>query len=275
MRLDAAVIQEFSQAIAREAGRLMKERLASGTESLDTRYKASGSELVTQVDEEVDALLCQAIKTKFPGQRILAEESAPDTQGLSQIREAVWILDPIDGTVNYAHDHAHSAVSIAWADQGEVQSAVVYNPFSEEMFTAVKGQGAFLNGNAIRPSAVQEMRRALFATGFPYQKDNLEPLLVRLSVMLAECADLRRAGSAALDICWVAMGRLDIYYENLSVWDFAAAQLVAREAGAVYGHFKPVPEGVNPEFYDRHILVANSNTMFDRAYQLLSACPAG
>lgn len=272
---DASTIQAFSQRIAREAGHLMQARLQGGTDSLETRYKAAGSELVTQVDEEVDALLCQAIQATFPGQRILAEESAPDTRGLSQLGDAVWILDPIDGTVNYAHDHAHSAVSIAWADQGEVQSAVVYNPFTDEMFTAVKGQGACLNGHPIRPSSVDEMRRALFATGFPYQKDNLDPLLKRLSVMLTNCADLRRAGSAALDICWVAMGRLDIYYENLSVWDFAAAQLIAREAGAVYGHFKPVPADVNPEFHDRHILVANRQSLFDQAYELLSACPPG
>jgi len=275
MQVDAATIQDFSQRIAREAGQLMVTRLKAGTDSLETRYKAAGSELVTQVDEEVDELLSQAILDAFPGQRILAEESAPDTGGLSQMREPVWILDPIDGTVNYAHDHSHSAVSIAWAHQGEVCSAVVYNPFTDEMFTAVKGQGAFLNGRTIRPSAVSEMRRALFATGFPYQKDTLSPLMERLAVMLSHCADLRRAGSAALDICWVAMGRLDIYYENLSVWDFAAAQLIAREAGAVYGHFKPVPTGVNPEFHDRHILVANASPLFDKAHDLLSACPAG
>lgn len=275
MQVEAAAIHEFSQRIARKAGQLMVLRLNAGTESLETRYKAAGSELVTQVDEEVDDLLSCAIQDAFPGQRILAEESAPDTQGLSQMREPVWILDPIDGTVNYAHDHSHSAVSIAWANQGEVRSAVVYNPFTDEMFTAVKGQGAFLNGKAIRPSAVSDMRRALFATGFPYQKDALNPLMERLTIMLSHCADLRRAGSAALDICWVAMGRLDIYYENLSVWDFAAAQLIAREAGAIYGHFKPVPPGVNPEFHDRHILVANSSGLFDQAHDLLSACPSG
>ncbi|WP_339868831.1 inositol monophosphatase family protein [Pseudohongiella nitratireducens] len=275
MQSDAAAIQEFSQRIAKEAGHLMVERLKAGAESLATRYKASGSELVTQVDEDVDALISLAIQEAFAGHLILAEESAPDTQGLSQIQEPLWILDPIDGTVNYAHDHSHSAVSIAWACQGKVLSAVVYNPFTDEMFTAVKGQGAYLNGRAIEPSGVSEMKRALFATGFPYQKDNLAPLMERMSVMLSNCADLRRAGSAALDICWVAMGRLDIYYENLSVWDFAAAQLIAREAGAVYGHFKEIPPGVNPEFHDRHILVANSQAMFDRAHAMLSACPAG
>ena len=160
MHVDAGAVHEFSQRIAREAGQLMVRRLDAGAKSLQTRYKAAGSELVTQVDEEVDNLLSDAIREAFTGQRILAEESAPDTAGLSQVREPIWILDPIDGTVNYAHDHAHSAVSIAWADQGEVQSAVVYNPFTDEMFTALKGRGAFLNGNAIRPSAVNDMRRA-------------------------------------------------------------------------------------------------------------------
>src|SRR5690606_18517174 len=108
----------------------------------------------------------------------------------------------------------------------------------------------FLNGLPISVAQKTEIRRALFATGFPYEKSDMAPLVKRLGVMLSNCADLRRLGSAALDICWVAMGRLDIYYENLSVWDFAAAQLIAQEAGARYGHFQPVPENVRTVFHN-------------------------
>jgi myo-inositol-1(or 4)-monophosphatase len=149
-----------------------------------------------------------------------------------------------------------------------VQCGVVYNPFADEMFHARKGSGAFLNDNRIHVALKSDMRRALFATGFPYDKSNMAPLVARLAKMLDNCADLRRIGSAALDICWVAAGRLDIYYENLSVWDFAAAQLVAMEAGARYGHFQPVPDGISPVFHNHNILVTN-DALFDLVCALL------
>jgi myo-inositol-1(or 4)-monophosphatase len=231
---DIKQILEFAQSIARSAGAIMVTELLKhgGPES---HYKFAGTELVTEADIKVDKLICDAIRHQFPGHLILAEESAPDLAGLSQIAAPLWIIDPIDGTVNYAHDHGQSAVSIAYIEHGQVQCGVVFNPFAHEMFYATRGQGAFLNGA-------------------PIHVDN--------------CADLRRLGSAALDICWVAMGRLDIYYENLSVWDFAAAQLIAQEAGASYGHFQPVPAGVNPVFHNKNILVSNAE-LYEQARRLL------
>jgi len=150
---------------------------------------------------------------------------------------------------------------------------VVYNPFLDELYFAERGQGAWLvqGGGAPQRLAVAEkrdLRRCLFATGFPYHKDDLAPLVRRLAVAIEHCADLRRIGSAAMDICWVAAGRLDIYYESLSIWDFAAAQLIAREAGARFGHFLPVPEGVNPVFHNKHLLVANP-ALFEQMQALL------
>lgn len=257
----------FSQSIAREAGAMMISELRKQGGPA-AHYKFSGTELVTEADIKVDKLICDAIRKHFPGHFILAEESAPDLANLSRLQEPLWILDPIDGTVNYAHDHAQSAVSIAYVEAGQVQCGVVFNPFTDEMFYANQGQGAFLNGLPIGVAQKTEIRRALFATGFPYEKSDMAPLVKRLGVMLSHCADLRRLGSAALDICWVAMGRLDIYYENLSIWDFAAAQLIAKEAGARYGHFQPVPEGVSPVFHNKNILVSNP-VLFDQALVLL------
>jgi len=273
---------EFMIDMARDAGALaVTERNAAG--GLEQSWK-HGHELVTRADIRVDQLISERIIAHFPDHRILAEESAPDIGELGNRREPLWIVDPIDGTVNYAHGHFHSAVSIAFAEHAQLLKAVVFNPFNGELFCAEQGQGAFLlmqqpdgsfaDKQALRPGQKTDMRRALFATGFPYNKDDMALLVKRLAAALDNCADLRRMGSAALDICWVAAGRIDIYYENLSVWDFAAAQLIAIEAGAMYGHFQPVPEGVSPVFHDRNILVANP-VLFEAMKTLLQAADRG
>lgn len=275
---------EFMMKLAGDAGALaVAERSASGAGGMEQSFK-HGHELVTEADVKVDRLISDCIRAAFPGHRILAEESAPDIGELSSCTDPLWIVDPIDGTVNYAHGHFHSAVSIAFAEQAQIRKAVVFNPFNGELFCAERRQGAFLftqqpdgsfgERKPLQVARKTDLRRTLFATGFPYHKDDLALLIRRLEVALAHCADLRRIGSAALDICWVAAGRLDIYYENLSVWDFAAAQLIAIEAGAQYGHFQPVPEGVSPVFHNRDILVANP-VLFQAMKELLQAADSG
>lgn len=257
---------EFAKALARQAGELI---VAERQRGMQSRFK-QGEELVTSADLKADALIAEAITARFPDDLRISEELAPDA-ALEHLDHApCWIVDPIDGTVNFAHGHSQSAVSIAFAERGEIRCGVVFNPFTDEMFWAQSGGGAWLNDRTIRVAEVSDLRRAIIATGFPYQKSALEPLLVRLGTVLKQCADVRRLGAASLDICWVAMGRLDGYYENLSVWDFAAAQLIAREAGARYGHFQPVPEGVSPNFYGQNILVANP-ALFPQLQALLQA----
>lgn len=263
----ASEVLAFSEQIAREAGALMLAELRRG-DGPAAHFKHAGQELVTEADIKADKLICDAIRARYPGHQILAEESAPDLSQLSQLTGPLWVIDPIDGTVNYAHGHQHSAVSIAWLVDGVLQTGVVYNPYNDEMFSGAKGRGATLNGQQIHVAQKTDLHRALFATGFPYIKSDMVRLVRRLGVMLTHCADLRRMGSAALDICWVAAGRLDVYYENLSVWDFAAAQLIAIEAGARYGHFLPVPEGVSPVFHNKNILVSN-DTLYTKAKELL------
>lgn len=247
-------IMQFTQSIARAAG---TEIVAAQREVLSSNFK-NGDELVTNADLQADALIVKAIRHQYPDHDIVSEESAPEPD-LQRLQEhPTWVIDPIDGTVNYAHGHLHSAVSIAYVENGQIQCGVVFNPFADEMFSAIRGHGAQLNGEEITVAAESNLRRAIIATGFPYGKAEIPALIQRLGAILSHAADIRRNGSAALDLCWVAMGRLDGYYESLSLWDFAAGQLIAIEAGAQYGHFKPVPAGVPQQFHSQNILVANA-----------------
>ncbi|TXR54764.1 inositol monophosphatase family protein [Reinekea thalattae] len=234
--------------LAKQAGEEIKQL----RKSLTIEFKFDDTELVTQADVAADKLISEGIQASFAGHDILSEELAPNS---TTECEHLWVIDPIDGTVNYAHGHHQVAISIAYFYQGDCKVAVVHNPFTEETFSAIQGKGALLNGQAIQPSGKNQLHRAIVATGFPYQKDNIDPILKRVEYVLKNCADLRRIGAAALDICWVACGRMDAYFESVKPWDFAAAQLIAREAGAQFGHFIDIPEGENPQLFGQNILV--------------------
>ena len=246
-------ITDFAEQLARKAGELIQHERDQNTLRTDLKDQ---TELVTHADVMADEFITGAIRERFPDHRILSEETMPDLSQAEELETPLWIIDPIDGTVNYAYGHPQVAVSIAYAEKGRVQAGVVHAPFSGEAFRATRGEGATLNGDPIQHSGATVPRDSLFATGFPYTKDNLEPLIRRLDAMIHQCRDLRRIGSAALDICWVACGRLDIYYENVSPWDFAAARLIALEAGATAGHFGEVPEGYPADLYGRDILIS-------------------
>lgn len=252
--MDLEEVQEFAAQLAHGAGELIRQYRGKAD---FLRFFKQGTELVTDADFAADKFISGKIGERFPDHAIVSEELAPDTSAIKDIKGPFWIIDPIDGTVNFAHGHNQSAVSIAFVNDQQVLLGVVFNPFTDEMFTAQKGEGAFLNGNPIRVAEESQIGRAIIATGFPYEKSNLEPMIKRLRAVLTNCADIRRLGSAALDICWVASGRLDGYYESLSLWDFAAARLIALEAGAKCGNFSEVPEGIDPQFYDQDLLVTN------------------
>lgn len=251
---------------ALEAGELIKQ-LRSGPLTLD--YKP-GNELVTNADVASDRLITEHIRAAFPGHQILAEESANRLQDIAHLEGPLWIIDPIDGTVNYAHGHSQVAVSIAYFEQGVPQLGVVHAPFQNETFSAQRGQGAWLNDQPITPNRVADLKNALIGTGFPYHKEPDMPLLMaRLETVLRHCADVRRNGSAALDICWVACGRLTGYYESVSLWDCAAAQLIAIEAGARYGHIWPPINGLPTSMASENLLVTNP-LVFDELQMLLA-----
>ena len=213
--------------LARQAGELL--RLGYGQEH-QVDYKDL-IDLVTEVDHQSEALLLGEIQRLFPGHQIVSEEI-----GLVPGREAdQWYVDPLDGTVNYAHGIPFFTVSIAYAREGVVILGVVYDPMRDELFAAERGQGAWCNGRKLQVPSVTEFQRSLLVTGFPYdtwstQQNNLE-FFGRFAMMTQ---GVRRLGSAALDLCYVAAGRFEGYWElSLKPWDLAAGGLIALEAGAV------------------------------------------
>ncbi|WP_219702614.1 inositol monophosphatase family protein [Marinomonas lutimaris] len=226
---------DFAKNLAIKAGEMIVEARESATFVRD--YKMD-HELVTSTDIAVDQYICSHILRQYPSHCILSEESSPNLD-LGDIGEdvPVWVIDPIDGTVNFAHGHHHVAVSIGLYIGDQRILGVVNAPFFKECFWAVKGSGAFCNGKRLTVSGAQELRNALVATGFPYQKTALAPIVERVSHVLHHCQDIRRNGSAALDLCWVAAGRLDAYFESVKPWDMAAGALIAEEAGAKVGYY--------------------------------------
>jgi myo-inositol-1(or 4)-monophosphatase len=212
--------------LARGAGEILR---AGYEHEHEVRYKGP-IDLVTEVDHASEAYLLDEIRRRFPGSGIVAEES-----GITKGRaDRLWYVDPLDGTVNYAHAIPIFSVSIAYAEDGRVRLAAVYEPMRDELFSAERGGGARMNGRRIRVSQATELKHSLLVTGFPYEawhapRSNFD-YFVRFSKISQA---VRRLGSAALDCCYVAAGRFDGFWElALSAWDVAAGGLIAAEAGA-------------------------------------------
>lgn len=232
-------ILSFTRDLAEDAGKLLIEMRQQG--HLEVKFK-SRCNLVTNADLAAEALIKQRIQSSFPAHSILAEESTnAKDQSIFQ-NEHLWIIDPLDGTTNFSHGHLHVAVSIAYAIGGKVQCAVVHCPFLKETFSAIRGRGAFLNSERIETGKCRELKNALVGTGFPAERSGGEQeLALRVLQVLLHCRCLRRIGAGSIDICWVACGRLDAFYETLAPWDIAAACLIAEEAGATIQRLKPSP----------------------------------
>lgn len=192
--------------------------------------KKSAIDLVTEADKKSEARIIETIKFHFPDHSILAEESGLQEHSAKNL----WIIDPLDGTTNYTHQLGLFAISIAYAENKEVVAGVVLNPVSGELFTAGKGFGARLNNRSISISDTPSVSESLLVTGFPYQiQDDIKHILSRFSNCLQASQGVRRLGSAALDLCYLACGRFDGFWEqNLKPWDTAAGMLIAEEAGA-------------------------------------------
>jgi len=209
---------------ARRAGEVL--RAGFGTEHAIT-YKGE-VDLVTEVDTEAERVIREELLGTFPTHGMLAEEGGE----LGGEENARWIVDPLDGTTNYAHGLSIFCVSIALERAGEVVLGVVHDPMGEETFVAERGRGATLNGEPIRVSSTDEPIRALIATGFPYDRAELPEALELFGRLAASTRGMRRLGSAALDLCYVAAGRLDGYYERgIWPWDLAAGSVIVEEAG--------------------------------------------
>jgi myo-inositol-1(or 4)-monophosphatase len=226
---------------ARRAGQILYD---SYEKDHQVNYKGL-IDLVTEVDHASEEFLIHAISQRFPGHSFLAEESGASAgQG-----DDLWIIDPLDGTVNYAHGLPFFCVSIAYSYRGQVLLGAVYDPMRAEMFSAERGKGAWVNGRELRVSSASDLQQSLLVTGFPYdawQQASLNnfDLFTKLGKMTQ---GVRRIGSAALDLCSVAAGRLDGYWElSLKAWDIAAGGLIVEEAGGLVTNLKGGTDYLTP-----------------------------
>jgi len=206
-------------------------------------YK-SAIDLVTSADRDSERKIIEVIRHGFPDHSILAEEESDIQNAQSEYR---WIVDPLDGTTNFAHGYPQFCVSIALEQSGRVIFGLVYDPIRDECFEAALGQGATLNGEALCVSTVSELDKALLATGFPYdRREFADSYLGYFKEFMIRCQGIRRAGSAALDLCYVACGRFDGFWElQLKPWDIAAGALIVAEAGGRLSDFSGKPFSIH------------------------------
>ena len=238
--------------IAMEAGRLLVDRLTKVRTAISS--KSTATDMVSEVDRESEALIVRRILAVRPDDAILGEEDTERT-GTSGLR---WVIDPLDGTTNYLYGIPAFCVSIGVEDAEGVAAGVVYEPVRRELFSAARGTGAFRDGRAIRTSSQAKLPLALLGTGFGYDAGRRRKQANRLVRVLPAVRDIRRAGSAALDLCSVACGRLDGYFEEgLQAWDYSAGSLIVAEAG---GRFERNPNG---------LVVASGSALFDQLAKLV------
>jgi len=194
------------------------------------------NDFVTSVDKEAEATITYQIRKSYPDHTIVGEE---DGENRGQNKDYVWIVDPLDGTNNFVRGIPHFAVSIALQHKGVTEIAVIYDPVREELFSAVRGKGAKINDFRMRVTSVNELDSTMIGTGFPFKsRQHTETYMKILAEVFPQCADLRRAGSAALDLAYVAAGRLDGFFEiGLKPWDIAAGDLICSEAGGTVTDF--------------------------------------
>jgi len=226
--VDAASLLALAEGIAREAGDLARRHRAGS--DLEVSTKSSPTDVVTAADTAAEALIRELVSRARPDDAIVGEEGA-DTPGSSGLS---WVVDPIDGTVNYVYGQARYATSIAVEDAEGPVVAVVHAPVTGETWTAVRGSGAWLDGRQVRTTACPLLDAALIATGFGYRAERRARQAAVVARVLPLVRDVRRGGAASLDLCEVACGRLDGYYEQgLQRWDLAAGGLIVREAGGL------------------------------------------
>jgi myo-inositol-1(or 4)-monophosphatase len=220
-------IVDFAQNLAREAGRLLAEKLTRHNQI----YYKGAIDLVTEADKMSEELILAKISSRYPEHGVLSEESVAKNEQASMR----WIIDPLDGTTNYAHKFPFFCVSIALEKDGVVVLGVIYDPTRDDLFTASRAGGAYLNGNKLNVSSVNDLSCSLLATGFPYDiRESRDNNLNFFNTMVMKAQAIRRAGAAALDLAYLAAGRFDGFWElKLKPWDTAAGCLMVEEAGGM------------------------------------------
>lgn len=241
-----AELLSLAESLAREAGTKAHAGRIAGLSDVAT--KSTSTDMVTEWDRASEKLIVDGILSSRPEDSIVGEEgsSRSGTSGLS------WFVDPIDGTTNYFYDLPGWCVSIGVRDTEGTLCSAVFIPPLNEMFTAIRGRGAFLNGKPIHCGTIEELSQALVCTGFNYDSRNRRAQAARIHAFIDKVRDVRRFGAAAIDMCFVACGRLDAYYEEyLWPWDWVAADLIAREAGCRTGNLN------GDAIVEREVLVSN------------------
>ena len=248
---------------ARAAGAVIN-RASLDIEKVQVEAKGV-NDFVTEVDKHAEAVIVDTILAAYPGHGILAEESGRSLGAKDS--EFLWIIDPLDGTTNFIHGFPVYAVSIALAWRGVVQQAVVYDPNRNDLFYASRGRGAYLNDRRLRVSKRLRLADSLIGTGFPFRKgDNFKRYMKMFEEISQQCAGLRRPGAASLDLCYVAAGWYDGFFETgLSPWDIAAASLIITEAGGLIGNFS----GEADFLYQREV-VAGTPKVYGQLVSILT-----
>lgn len=235
---ETAELRSLCERLATEAGTIARDGRRSSGRSLDRTTKSSSTDLVTEFDRAAEAHIVGELRRLRPDDAIVGEEGTSDdgTSGYS------WFVDPIDGTTNFVYDQPSWSCSVAVAHDGRMLAGAVYVPPLDELFSAGAGAGATLNGSTIRVGATTDLALALVGTGFSYDPDTRRRQAAVVATVIDRVRDIRRLGSAAVDLCMVACGRLDVYFERgLNSWDAAAGELIARESGAVTSDFRGGP----------------------------------
>lgn len=231
---------------AREAGRIQKSRLGS---EIGIRHKGE-SDLVTEVDVACEETIKRIIASDWPEHSVLGEES-----GATGKSDLIWIIDPLDGTTNYAHSYPHFCSSVALEAKGKIVAGVVYDPMRDELFSAIRGGGAYLNGKRIKVSSCAKLETSMLSTGFPYDAERRVKTAIPMFVAIQNIVQaIRRDGAAALNMCYTACGRFDGFWEiSLHAWDVAAAWLMIEEAGGKVTGIDGKPTNI----YSEQILATN------------------
>lgn len=247
---------------ARAAGAIIN-RAALDVESVRISQKQI-NDFVTEVDHASEQAIIETLLTAYPGHGILAEESG--SQHGAKDSEFVWIIDPLDGTTNFIHGFPVYCVSIALSVKGKIEQAVIFDPSRNDLFTATKGRGAFLNERRIRVSKRTQLKQCLISTGFPFRPgDNFKNYLAMMGDVMQRTAGLRRPGAAALDLAYVAAGYTDGFFETgLSIWDVAAGSLLVTEAGGLIGNFTG-----EADFLEQKECLAGTPRIYGQLVQIL------
>jgi len=245
MTLSENVDVDLFRAVAADAalisGRIQKARLGT---NIGVENKGE-LDLVTEVDRACETAILERLRRSFPGHDVVAEESAPSLSG----SDYVWYVDPLDGTTNYAHNYPFFCTSIGLTHRGLVVAAAVYDAVTDELFTAARGRGATMNGMPLKVSTSADLSRSVFLTGFPYDlRDDVSHTLRLFERFLHHARALRRDGAAALDLAYLAAGRIDGYFEErLKPWDVIAGSLLVEEAGGRVSRFDGSPIRVSAD----------------------------